>query len=164
MTTTTTTGVRALTDCCVVVVQEAYGFAGMILTTVAFIAWLFAIFASEETLEAYGAPSGATTQHYARVLPMWVFAALLYAFLGYECLNLMSTPDDMDVRFAGVVPDPSEYIVSDAEVAAGMKNMVGKQTDIPLFRDILAREATAKIFNERIREEIIAQCAASVSG
>ena len=94
---------------------------------------------------------------------MWVFAAMIYAFLGYECLNLMSTPDDIDVRFAGVVPDQSEYIVSDAAVAEGMKTMQGKQSDIPLFRDILAREATAKIFNERVREELL-KCAASVSG
>ena len=34
------------------------GFAGMVLTTLAFALWLFAVFASEDALERVGAPSG----------------------------------------------------------------------------------------------------------
>jgi hypothetical protein len=130
--------------------SEAYGFAGMVLTTVAFILWLFAVFASPSALESYGAPSGALLQHYARVAPCWLFAACVYALLGYECLNLMSTPDDADARLSQRPPDPSEYAVRDPALAAAVFDVYdGENSTIPMFRDISRYEASVRMFGIR---------------
>lgn len=130
--------------------SEAYGFAGMVLTTVAFILWLFAVFASPSALESYGAPSGALLQHYARVAPCWLFAACVYALLGYECLNLMSTPDDADARLSQRPPDPSEYAVRDPALAAAVFDVYdGQDSTIPMFRDISRYEASVRMFGIR---------------
>lgn len=130
--------------------SEAYGFAGMVLTTVAFILWLFAVFAPPSALESYGAPSGALLQHYARVAPCWLFAACVYALLGYECLNLMSTPDDADARLSQRPPDPSEYAVRDPALAAAVFDVYdGQDSMIPMFRDISRYEASVRMFGIR---------------
>lgn len=130
--------------------SEAYGFAGMVLTTVAFILWLFAVFAPPSALESYGAPSGALLQHYARVAPCWLFAACVYALLGYECLNLMSTPDDADARLSQRPPDPSEYAVADPALAAAVFDVYdGENSTIPMFRDISRYEASVRMFGIR---------------
>ena len=127
--------------------SEAYGFAGMVLTTVAFILWLFAVFAPPSALESYGAPSGVLLQHYARVAPCWLFAACVYALLGYECLNLMSTPDDADAMFSQRPPDPSEYAVQDPALAAEVFDIYdGIDSTIPMFRDISRYEASVRMF------------------
>lgn len=130
--------------------SEAYGFAGMVLTTVAFILWLFAVFAPPSALESYGAPSGALLQHYARVAPCWLFAACVYALLGYECLNLMSTPADADARLSQRPPDPSEYAVRDPALAAAVFDVYdGEDSTIPMFRDISRYEASVRMFGIR---------------
>lgn len=130
--------------------SEAYGFAGMVLTTVAFILWLFAVFAPPSALESYGAPSGALLQHYARVAPCWLFAACVYALLGYECLNLMSTPDDAEARLSQRPPDPSEYAVRDPALAAEVFDVYdGQDSTIPMFRDISRYEASVRMFGIR---------------
>lgn len=126
--------------------SEAYGFAGMVLTTLAFILWLFAVFASEDALERVGAPSGKAVRHYARALPMWLIAACVYAFLGYECLNLMSTPDDFAVRFNALVPDESEYAVDDPDLATRTFPLYDVDSGIPLFRDLCQIEVTRRQF------------------
>lgn len=126
--------------------SEAYGFAGMVLTTLAFVLWLFAVFASEDALERVGAPSGKAVRHYARALPMWLIAACVYAFLGYECLNLMSTPDDFAVRFNALVPDASEYAVDDPNLATRTFPLYDMDSDIPLFRDLCQYEVTRQQF------------------
>ena len=126
--------------------SEAYGFAGMVLTTLAFALWLFAVFASEDALERVGAPSGKAARHYARALPMWLIAACVYAFLGYECLNLMSTPDDFSRRFDAVTPDASEYAVDDPDLATRTFPLYAMDSEIPLFRDICQYEVTRRQF------------------
>ena len=126
--------------------SEAYGFAGMVLTTLAFALWLFAVFASEDALERVGAPSGKAARHYARALPMWLIAACVYAFLGYECLNLMSTPDDFSRRFDAVTPDASEYAVDDPDLATRTFPLYAMDSEIPLFRDICRYEVTRRQF------------------
>ena len=126
--------------------SEAYGFAGMVLTTLAFALWLFAVFASEDALERVGAPSGKAARHYARALPMWLIAACVYAFLGYECLNLMSTPDDFSRRFDAVTPDANEYAVDDPDLATRTFPLYAMDSEIPLFRDICQYEVTRRQF------------------
>ena len=130
--------------------SEAYGFAGMALTTLAFALWLVGVFASEATLERLGAPSGAAARHYARALPMWLIASCLYAFVGYECLNLMSTPDDAATTFGATDPDPSEYVLDGGRRANETFDLdEGLRSSIPLFRDISQAEVTARMFRER---------------
>jgi len=128
--------------------SEAYGFAGMVLTTLAFVLWLFAVFASEDALERVGAPSGKAVRHYARALPMWLIAACVYTFLGYECLNLMSTPDDFAARFNALVPDESEYAVDDPDLATRTFPLYDVDSEIPLFRDLCQYEVTRRQFAE----------------
>ena len=118
----------------------------MVLTTLAFALWLFAVFASEDALERVGAPSGKAARHYARALPMWLIAACVYAFLGYECLNLMSTPDDFSRRFDAVTPDANEYAVDDPDLATRTFPLYAMDSEIPLFRDICQYEVTRRQF------------------
>jgi len=131
--------------------SEAYGFAAMCLTATGFCVWLFCVFASEETLERFGAPSGRALRHYARVLPIWTFAAMMYAFIGYECLNLMATPDDFEARFGARVPRPSEYAVSDPALATKHFDPFPTEvtSEVPLFRDLLQSEITRRMFAKR---------------
>lgn len=134
--------------------SEAYGFAAMCLTATGFCVWLFCVFASVETLERFGAPSGRALRHYARVLPIWTFAAMIYAFIGYECLNLMATPDDFQERFGARVPHPSEYAVSDPALATRHFEPFPTEitSEVPLFRDLLQSEITRRMFATRAPE------------
>jgi len=134
----------------------------MILTTCAFATWLAFAFASEAFIESFGVPSASMARHYALVIPTWVFAACVYAFAAYECLNLMSVPSDFNARFSGVYPDKADYVVSDDDVRRGLEES-GRTSEIPLFRDVLAREATARTFNARVRADLIRQCNARVA-
>jgi phosphatidylinositol glycan class P protein len=118
----------------------------MALTTVAFVLWLCAVFADEDTLESFGAPSGALTKHYAMVVPMVIFATCVYAFLGYECLNLMSTPIDFDARFAALVPKPEEYILDGGKFAEETYELYQTDSSVPVFRELSMIEASRRMF------------------
>ena len=73
-------------------------------------------------------------------------AACVYAFLGYECLNLMSTPDDFSRRFDAVTPDANEYAVDDPDLATRTFPLYAMDSEIPLFRDICQYEVTRRQF------------------
>lgn len=129
--------------------SEAYGFASMCLTAVGFALWLFCLFASDDALERLGAPSGKAAKHYARVFPIWLIAACIYALLGYECLNLMATPADFDERFGQRAADRSEYVLDEADDEHFEPFPKEATHVVPLFRDIAQYEITRRMFKRR---------------
>lgn len=123
---------------CDVLLSEVYGFVGMVFMMFVFVFWFVGVFVSEVVFEWFGVLLGVVVRYYVCVLLMWFIVSCLYVFVGYECLNLMSTLDDAATMFGATDSDLSEYVLDGGRCVNEMFDLdEGLWLLILLFWDIL---------------------------